>query len=345
MPPRLPLNLRALTGPPLSHAARFASSSTSSSSKSSLFAPSKAGPSTAASTRTAPSGSTSTVAQPAPEAASPPAQSSSKGKKTGSNVIPPLPRPLGVTFQPNSDPKTWSQRKKELLDDDRHKAKRKALVKEATQGYFHDYNRAKGTGGGKLWMAPNVLIREDKALYFPDISGRSLLGTDVHTTELFKGKTTLVSVITTRLSEEHEQSFVQPVLEDVAGHPDFNFVQINHQENKLKSILVSFLSSSLKRTIPEDRWGSYLIAGGEWSRLDITEPLGIDNKLLGYMYLVDSDCKVRWAGCGAATPEESQALRRATAVLLGRMKGAAEPAAATAAEAIGAEGPAAGAQA
>ncbi|WWC71694.1 uncharacterized protein I206_105652 [Kwoniella pini CBS 10737] len=311
MPPRLPV--RAISTP-LS-AARYASSSTS---KSPLFAP-KAGQSSTAS-------SSSKVNSNEPSSSkSVENKVDIKGKsKSGPQPIPPLPRPLGISQHPTSASKTWSQRKQELLDDDRHKAKRKALVKEATQGYFHDYNRAKGVGGGKLWIAPNVLIREDKALYFPDISGKSLLGNEVHTTDLLKGRVTLVSVIATRLSEEHEQSFTQPVLEDVAGHPEFNFVQINHQENKLKSLLVSFFISSLKRIVPEDRWGSYMISGGEWSSMDITSPLGIDNKLLGYIYLVDQNLKVRWAGCGTATPEESQALRRATAVLLGRIKG--EPA-------------------
>ena len=48
-----------------------------------------------------------------------------------------------------------------LLDRDRRKAERKVLFKEASQGYFHDYNRARKANGGKLWMAPPVLIRED----------------------------------------------------------------------------------------------------------------------------------------------------------------------------------------
>ncbi|OCF76053.1 hypothetical protein I204_03350 [Kwoniella mangroviensis CBS 8886] len=312
MPPRL--STRAISTPLAG--LRYASSSTTSKSALSVPKPGQAGP------------SSSSAPASIPRSSSPVTSSTTndpKGKaKPGPQTIPPLPRPLGITTPPSSANKTWSQRKKELLDDDRHKAKRKALVKEATQGYFHDYNRAKGVGGGKLWIAPNVLIREDKALYFPDISGKSLLGEEVHTTDLLRGQITLVSVIATRLSEEHEQSFTQPVLEDFAGHPEFNFVQINHQENKLKSFLVSFFISSLKRTIAEDRWGDYLISSGEWSPMDITNPLGIDNKLLGYVYLIDQNLKVRWAGCGTASPEEAQALRRATAVLLGRIKGGSE---------------------
>ncbi|WWD18945.1 hypothetical protein CI109_103401 [Kwoniella shandongensis] len=313
MPPRLPL--RALTSP--LGAARFASSSSSSSSStpkppSSLFTPS--------------SSSKTPKAGPSSSPSSPAKTKSVQTKSTGPPVIPPLPRPLGIPVPPTSNPKSWSQRKQELLDEDRHKAKRKALVKEATQGYFHDYNRAKGAGGGKLWIAPNVLIREDKALYFPDISGRSLLGQNVHSTDLLQGKTSLVSLISTRISEEHVQSFIQPVVEDVEGHPGFNFVQINHQTNQLKSLLLSFLVSSLKRTIPESRWGTYFISGGEWSEFDVNQPLGLENKLLGYVFLVDENLKVRWAGCGPATDDEAQSLRRATAVLLGRMKGDTETA-------------------
>lgn len=76
-------------------------------------------------------------------------------------AVPPLSRPLGTTKVPTSIPKTWAEKKEELLDRDRHKAKRKALLKEASQGYFHDYNLAKKANGGKLWVAPPVLIRED----------------------------------------------------------------------------------------------------------------------------------------------------------------------------------------
>lgn len=37
--------------------------------------------------------------------------------------------------------------------------------KEASQGYFHDYNKARKAFGGKLWTAPNTLIREDVSRY------------------------------------------------------------------------------------------------------------------------------------------------------------------------------------
>ncbi|OXC69050.1 hypothetical protein AYX13_02339 [Cryptococcus neoformans] len=254
-------------------------------------------------------------------ATAPPTNSKPKGKSPASGDIPPLQRPPGTPIKPTSSPKSWQQKKDEMLDDDRAKAKRKALLHEAKQGYFHDYNQARTARGGKLWIAPNVLIREDKANYFPDISGKSLLGKNVHTTDVFKGKATLVTIISTRLSEEHVQSFVQPVLEDLEGHPDFQYLTINHQPNALKSLLVSFFTSSLKRIVPEHQWPTYLISTGSWSPIDVIQPLGLGNSLLGYVFLVDHNAKVRWAACGLATEDEVKSFRRAAAVLVGRMKG------------------------
>lgn len=41
--------------------------------------------------------------------------------------LPQLPRPLGVALEPTSSPGTWSEKKERYLDEDRQKAKRKAL--------------------------------------------------------------------------------------------------------------------------------------------------------------------------------------------------------------------------
>jgi len=46
--------------------------------------------------------------------------------------------------------------------------------------------------------------------------------------------------------------------------------------------------------------------------------MGLGNKIVGYVYLVDKNCKIRWAGTGLAFPEEVESLRTATEVLLRR---------------------------
>lgn len=52
----------------------------------------------------------------------------------------------------------------------------------------------------------------------------------------------------------------------------------------------------------------------------INHPLGIENKILGYVYLVDQNAKIRWAGNAMATEQEAQNLRRAAGVLMTRMQ-------------------------
>lgn len=61
----------------------------------------------------------------------------------------------------------------------------------------------------------------------------------------------------------------------------------------------------------------------------LKEPLGITNKHVGYIYLVDPDCKIRWAGNAYATEEERQGLRKAVAVLMARVREGKEPSTAT----------------
>jgi hypothetical protein len=48
--------------------------------------------------------------------------------------------------------------------------------------------------------------------------------------------------------------------------------------------------------------------------------MGMTNSRVGYVYLVDEECRIRWAGCADAMKEESEALERCTGVLLGRLE-------------------------
>lgn len=123
-------------------------------------------------------------------------------------------------------------------------------------------------------------------------------------------------------------------------------LQINHQSNPLKSFLLQLFISGLKRAMPEHRWSGYMIAGGEWGGVSpsqrpvicllsvpqLKEPLGVTNKHVGYIYLVDPACKIRWAGNAYATEEERAGLRKAVAVLMARVREGKEGEAQAAAE-------------
>lgn len=99
-------------------------------------------------------------------------------KSEASGGLPFLPRPLGVRERPTSERMSWRE---EMMDQDIRQAHREALyvysacdhvedsswaaqsIKEATKGYFADL-AATRRHGGKTWIAPPVLIREEVRL-------------------------------------------------------------------------------------------------------------------------------------------------------------------------------------
>lgn len=189
-------------------------------------------------------------------------------------------------------------------------------VKEATRGYFHDFHAIR-SHGGKTWRAPSTMIRQDRALYFPGIQGTSLADKQkTSTADLLYGKVSVVCFLTSQMSEQHTKSFYEPTLEMYRGDANFQLVQINLQENVLKAYLVALFVSMLRKQIPAELHATYLL-----SHQGLTterEAIRLDNKHVGYTYLVGPDGKIRWAGCGFADRDERQALVACTGVLLSR---------------------------
>ncbi|KAL1949056.1 hypothetical protein VTO73DRAFT_10862 [Trametes versicolor] len=230
--------------------------------------------------------------------------------------LPLLQRPLGLRDKPKARVQTWEDTKEKFLDQDKRLEERTHLAREATRGYFTDLNATR-KHGGKTWIAPKVMIREDKALYFPDIFGTALVGKEkVHTTNLLAGKVSVVTLLTTRISELQTAQFVEPTHTSFSEHPLYQRVQINLQGNLVKSFLVSLFASGIRKTLPESLWPTYLISSQNIEYL--REPLGIANRHVGYVYLVDPKLKIRWAGCADPKAEEIAALRTCTSVLLDR---------------------------
>ncbi|KZV76411.1 hypothetical protein PENSPDRAFT_542280, partial [Peniophora sp. CONT] len=233
---------------------------------------------------------------------------------------PPLPllqRPLGVAEKPTTHLKTFDERSKEILfDDQKRMDQRRHLIKEATTGYFYDLHMVRFYGG-KTWMAPKVLIREDKALYFPNIVGTRLQdGESAHTTDMCSGKVSVVAMLSSKISEHHAASFAAEVNKRFSSHPAYQYVQVNLQENVLKSFLVTLFLSSLRSAISPHLHPTYLVSRQNMEYL--REPMGMVNSRIGYVYLVDENLRIRWAGCAEAKDEEAEGLLMGTSVLLKR---------------------------
>ncbi|KAI0754405.1 ATP10 protein-domain-containing protein [Daedaleopsis nitida] len=264
---------------------------------------------------------TSTVESKGKERESAPKTKSSSATPAAANVddaLPLLQRPLGVRKQPKAKSKSWDDTKEKFIDQDKRLEERTHLAREATRGYFADLSATR-RHGGKTWIAPKVMIREDRALYFPDIFGTPLAGNQqkVHTTDLLQGKVSVVALLTTRMSEIHTAQCIEPTLQAFESNSMFQLVQINLQDNLMKSFLVSFFASGIRKSVPETLWPTYMISSQNMEYL--REPLGIANKHVGYIYLVDPNMKVRWAACADPKSEEVAALKTCTTVLLNRI--------------------------
>lgn len=254
--------------------------------------------------------------EPLPSSYAP--QSSSEFAEQGQKPLPFLSAPLGVSKKPSSKKLTWTEKRERQFDNDLRMERRKAIVKEATRGYFHDVH-AMRSHGGKTWIAPSTLIRQDRALYFPAISGTSLSENKQkrNTADFLPGKVSIIAILTSQVSEAHVKSFYEQTHSMYQDDPNYQLVQINLQENVLKAALVSLFQSSLRKQIPQSLQPTYL-----FTTQDLTvekEAIALHNKHVGYVYLVGPDGKIRWAGGGFAEHREQQALVACTGVLLSRM--------------------------
>ncbi|KAG9007747.1 Mitochondrial ATPase complex subunit atp10 [Tulasnella sp. JGI-2019a] len=243
---------------------------------------------------------------------------SKENKEAPPKPLPILPRPLGVPNPPKTEPQTWQEKRDDLLDRKKHLEKRRLIMKQINSGYYEDFFKTtKGGWGGKTWIAPKVLIREDKSLYLPDIAGKSLTKENVHTTTLCKDHISIVTISSTQIGDDQIKSFTETVEKVYKLYRRFKFIQINLQENFLKSALVSLSAGNLRSMTPLHLHPTYIHSSQNMEM--VREAMGLENKHLGYVYLVDENAKIRWAGCGFAIEDEKKALFDCTGLLLERL--------------------------
>ncbi|KAJ7647683.1 ATP10 protein-domain-containing protein [Roridomyces roridus] len=230
-----------------------------------------------------------------------------------------LDRPLGVRERPTLEKQSRIQRFKDIwLNEETILVERKHLIKQLNKGYYTDAVSIIHPGHmGKTWIAPEVLIREDKALYLPNIKGKDLdKGEQKHTTLMCFGKITLLSIESTELSVLQTKSFVNAVHPRFESHPLYQRMHINIQENILKALVVNMFLRNLRAKVPKELHGNCLLSTQNMEYL--REPMGLINRMVGYVFLIDENLKIRWAAGGDATMAELKALESCLSVLLKR---------------------------
>lgn len=176
---------------------------------------------------------------------------------------------------------------------------------------------------GKSFLAPPRLFKSDRALYFPNMHGQTLIKDKVlrDTTPTLEDRVSIVSIFSSAWAEGQAASFVSkknnPELHEVVEQSGglAQLVQINLEENALKAMLIKLFKPSLRRTLHQVDWGRYFIIRRGITD-EIKDAIGLLNSKVGYTYLLDGKCRIRWAGSGICEGDEKEGLVKGTRRLI-----------------------------
>ena len=190
--------------------------------------------------------------------------------------------------------------------------------------YFRDWGNLQ-FHKGKTFIAPPRLFKGELSLFFPNLYGRTLLKTDKEprdTTPVLQGRVSVVSVFSSMWAENQCNSFVSkesnPAVEQIIAESGgkAQHVRINIEEDALKAFLVKLWMGNLRRQVGgEENYGRYFLVRKGVSD-EIREGIGLLNSKVGYTYLLDPDCRIRWAGSGPSEDHERGGLVKGLGRLL-----------------------------
>lgn len=243
----------------------------------------------------------------------------SESKEEDVFIPKPLGRPIGFKYPPqageNVDVPKIKKDYSGMTLKERNLEKRKDLVEKWGTNYFRDFKNIRKYRSGKTFMANPRIFKKEAALYFPNFHGDSLASKDTDTTPVLQGKISVVNVYSSQWGESQARTFTgkskNPELHNVMGHfPGLaQMVDINIEENSMKAWIISLFQWQLRASRPKEDWGKYFIIRKGVSER-IRETIGLLNGRVGYVYLVDQNCKIRWAASANAEGTEVEDLNR-----------------------------------
>jgi ATPase complex subunit ATP10 len=183
---------------------------------------------------------------------------------------------------------------------------------EMATPYFQDFSRMSKQFKGKSWIAPSLLFKADKSLFFPNLMGRTLNTSErLNTTHTLFGNVSAVGVFSSVWAENQVKTFLDNLEADVPAFEEglVQRVDINIEENWLKAAIIKMFIPKLQAQMPWEQHDRYFIVTKGVSK-EVRHDMGLWNGRVGYVYLVDWNCRIRWAGSGDAEPEERAALVR-----------------------------------
>jgi len=211
----------------------------------------------------------------------------------------------------------------ELFDKNKREQGRKRLQEEMKKGHFDDFKQLRDTRGKLFRGSPSLLPISSTSVRFPHV-------------RLTDGKEDYQS-ITGIFDSPKKALFVcvacregaQPMIDAWTGPVDDWFSKQARKDESFgiveMSVVDSFVMSMwpfrsfLKQSGVEGRYSgvdasSVFLFRGRDGFQDVLDMF--ENRLIGYVYLVDSDRRIRWRGCGFPEEDELKHVLQATQALL-----------------------------
>lgn len=204
---------------------------------------------------------------------------------------------------------------------ERNLQKRQDIVEKWGTNYFRDFKNIRKYRSGKTFMANPKVFRREVSLFFPNFHGESLAESEADTTPVLMGKISVVNVYSSEWGVQQSQTFTgakaNPELQEIlkANRGVAQMVDINVEENILKAWIVAIFKWNLRRQRPKEDWGKYFIVRKGVSQR-IRETIGLLNSRVGYVYLVDEGCRIRWAGSANAEGTEKEDMNQGLQTLI-----------------------------
>ncbi|KXL51621.1 hypothetical protein M433DRAFT_38166, partial [Acidomyces richmondensis BFW] len=243
----------------------------------------------------------------------------------------PLPRPIGLPNPPRPgentgrDKRSFRQRRDDFHDYNKHLEKRAKMTRQIAKPYFRDWSNMR-FHKGKVFVANERLFRAEHALYFPNFFGKTLdrnaerrdeefgyNGFGRNTCESMYGKVSVVSIVSNKWAEDQVATFcskeVNKRLWDVINENKdiVQRIEINIETNFIKWWLLQWFASNLRKSRSEEEQQRYFMVKRGVSDV-MKEAIGLLNDKGGYVYLVDPNCKIRWAGSAEALDAERESM-------------------------------------
>ncbi|KAL1973631.1 hypothetical protein VTN31DRAFT_6266 [Thermomyces dupontii] len=244
-----------------------------------------------------------------------------EGEEAGGDFTPlPLDRPIGLEYPPREgqntgiDTRTLRERRDDFVNYEKHLQRRKELARQVAKPYFREWTNLR-YHQGKTFLSNPRLFKRDKALYFPNLYGTTLASPKEpqNTTSILSGRVSVVGLFSSLWAEQQVATFLHqrhnPRLHEILARSGSvaQTVSVNVEENPMKAWLVKMFMWRLRRTLsPEQHDKYFLVRRGFTERL--REAIGMMNSKVGYVYLLDDACHIRWAGSGNAEPSEIESL-------------------------------------